>query len=332
VLTALEVLGALLLLVVASDAFTNAVEWIGVLFGLTRSALGSVVAAIGSSLPETMVAVVALLVLRDPTSQAVGIGAVLGAPFMLATIVFAIIGATALARRQPPDISRGKLDVEVGNTLVGLALFTLTFALIVAASFAPTLVVRTGAAALVVVTYFVYLVYHFRRPSAESDDLPSPLRFSPGRQRPLGLLVFAQLTVALAVTVAASRWFVTSVTAASAQLGIAPLVVSLFLSPIATELPEAMNVGIWMRRGQDELAFGNVIGAMMFQTSIASAIAMLASPWHLDREAYAACAAAFGAVIIVLAWTLALRRVEPAPLLACGGFYVLYAAFAWQVR
>ena len=327
-LTALEVLGALLLLVVASDAFTNAVEWIGVLFGLTRSAVGAVVAAIGSSLPETMVAIVALLVLRDPTSQAVGIGAVLGAPFMLATVVFAIIGATALFRRQQqPQFQRGALDVQVGSVEVGLTLFLLTFALIVAASFAPTMYARVTASVLVVITYIAYLVYHFRRAGPESDESPSPLRFLPASMRPPKSLVFTQLAVALVVTVVASRWFVASVTAVSAHLDIAPLVVSLFLSPIATELPEAMNVGIWMRRGQDELALGNVIGAMMFQTSIASAIAMMASPWRLTAEAYAACSAAFAAVIVVLTWTLARRRIEALPLLVCGVFYVLYALF-----
>src|SRR5580693_6465580 len=52
---ALQVFLGLVLLVLASDAFANAVEWAGALLGLTRSAVGAVVAAIGSSLPETMV-------------------------------------------------------------------------------------------------------------------------------------------------------------------------------------------------------------------------------------------------------------------------------------
>src|SRR5579864_1886114 len=123
VLIALQLLGALLLVVVASDAFTNAVEWIGVIFGLTRSAVGGVVTTIGSSLPETMVALVALLVLRDPQSQAIGIGAVLGAPFMLSTIVFFLIGITALLRNEPmrpqhQQVSaQHKLGVPVPDTI-----------------------------------------------------------------------------------------------------------------------------------------------------------------------------------------------------------------------
>ena len=326
-LTAIEVLSALLLLVIASDAFTNAVEWIGALYGLTRSAAGAVVAAIGSSLPETMIAVVALLVLRDPASQAVGIGAVLGAPFMLATVVFAIVGGIAYFRGAVWTKTGGSLAVEPRAALVGLALFMLTFAFVVGASFDPTPVVRIVASGAVIIAYLAYLRYHMRRDTEEMDESPPPLRFRPNARRPAAVLVFTQMTVSLVVTVLASRWFVSSLTAASAQAGIPPLIVSLIVSPVATELPEAMNVILWMRRGLDELAVSNVIGAMIFQTSVASAIAMLASPWRLDNHAYAACIATALPVAIVLLVASTRRRLNAVTLFACGLFYVAFVIY-----
>lgn len=328
VLTALELIGALLLLVVASDAFTNAVEWVGSLYGLTKSAVGAIVAAIGSSLPETMVAVVALVILHDPASQAVGIGAVLGAPLMLSTVVFALIGGIAYFRGTRSEITGGTLAVQPSSAIVGLALFVLTFAFVIGASFAPTPFVRIGASIGVIIAYLAYLVYHLRRGESDSDESPPPLRFHPRASRPQPWIVFVQLALSLVVTVFASHWFVTSVTAVSEQLGIAPLVVSLFLSPIATELPEAMNVILWMRQGKDELAVGNVIGAMMFQTSIASAIAMLASPWQLDHQAYAAAVATAVAVIVVLGVSAARRRLSALTMAACGLCYLGFLAYA----
>jgi cation:H+ antiporter len=208
----------------------------------------------------------------------------------------------------------------------------LTFALVVGASFAPTPLVRSAASALVVIAYLAYLAYHFRRSELECDEMPPPLRLQRNAERPAKSYVYAQLLLALVVSVVASRWFVASVGAVSDQLRFSPLVVSLFLSPIATELPEIMNVTIWMRRGQDELAFGNVLGAMMFQTSIASAIAMLASPWRLDVQAYAACIAAFLGAIVMLVSLLLRRRVEAGPLVACGAFYLAYIIYAFTVR
>lgn len=327
-LIALELLSALVLLVIASDAFTNAVEWVGSLYGLTRSAMGSVVAAIGSSLPETMVAVVAILVLRDPASQAVGIGAILGAPFMLATVVFALIGLTAIVRRKMSDDAQ-RLHAHVESAVFGLMLFGFTFALAVGASFDPTPAVRSIAAALVLSAYAVHLIYHIRRKGAHAGGNPPPLRLAPRAARAPAYAVFGQLALALGVTVVASHWFVTAVTAASAEVGVPPLVVSLFLSPIATELPEITNVVLWMRRGLDDLAVGNVLGAMIFQTSVASAIGLLATPWRLDLNAYVACAATLFAVALVLAVTCVRRRLDSRALALCGLFYVVYISYAF---
>lgn len=328
VLTAVQLLGALLLLVVASDSFTNAVEWFGSLRGLARNAAGAIVAAFGSSLPETMVAIIALVVRHDARSQAVGIGAVLGAPFMLSTVVFSVVGGIAFFRHSVYEKTGGFLAVEPRNAIVGLSLFVITFAFVVGASFAPTPMVRIGASIAVITAYFFYLRYHFRHREAGIELNPPPLRFAPRASKPPIWIVLVQMAIALAVTILASDWFVSSVGGLSAIIGIPALVVSLFLSPVATELPEAMNVVLWMRRKEDELAFGNVIGAMMFQTSVASAIAMLASPWRLDPHGYAACAAAFAAVLLVLIATLIRRRLSSIALFACGIFYAAYLVFA----
>jgi cation:H+ antiporter len=321
---AFGVLGALVLVALASDAFTNAVEWVGKIFGLTRSAAGAIVAAIGSSLPETMVAFVALIVLRDPASQAIGVGAVLGAPFMLATIVFCLIGVIAIVRSRH---RRGALHVRFDVTAFGLLLFCLTFALVIGASFAPTLGVRIGASAFVVVMYVIYILYHVRVSRQESDEAPPRLRCAPHIDSPPFWLVSVQLLAALAVTVLAARWFVSSVSVAAVSLRLTPLIVSLFLSPIATELPEILNVWLWMRQRKDDLAVGNVLGAMMFQTSMASALAMLATPWRLGASAYAACAAAMAAALFVLLWSVVRRRIEAWPFALCGLLYLAYTLY-----
>ncbi|HLW36970.1 MAG TPA: hypothetical protein VKR99_00940, partial [Candidatus Eremiobacteraceae bacterium] len=79
---------------------------------------------------------------------------------------------------------------------------------------------------------------------------------------------------------------------------------------------------------KDDLAMGTVIGAMMFQTSVASAIAMVATPWALDRTAYVPSAIALLSVLLLVAVTLVRRRVEPLILLAGGALYVGYLVYA----
>jgi cation:H+ antiporter len=313
---------ALVVVFIASDAFTNAVEWLGARYALTRSAAGAIIAAIGSSLPESIVAIVALLILRDERSRDIGLGAVLGAPFMLSTVVFCLIGALALARRAPSPARA--LAVPVAPTVFGAGLFFATFALALAASFVSTFAAHIVAAVLILAAYVAYLVYHLRSDQPEAEPSPPRLRIAPGMHEPPALLIATQLVLALAVTVVASRWFVLVIGNVAGAFGWAPFVVSLFISPIATELPEASNVLLWMRRREDSLALANVLGAMMFQTSVTCTLAMLATPWHLNRAAWIAAACTLGAVGTAIVWTAVRKRVEPWPFAFAGVFYAAY--------
>jgi cation:H+ antiporter len=102
----LEFALALGAIVVAASLFTNAVEILGGRLNLGQGAVGSVLAAVGTALPETMIPVVAILAAvfagRDPeTAGEIGIGAILGAPFLLATLAMFVVGASALYFRAP---------------------------------------------------------------------------------------------------------------------------------------------------------------------------------------------------------------------------------------
>jgi cation:H+ antiporter len=266
------------------------------------------------------VAFIALVLLTGSSNQAIGIGAVLGAPLMLSTVVFCLIGIGSIALGKRHDV----VAAPTRPVLVGLVLFLSTFALVIGASFAPTLAVRSGVAVLAIGTYIAYLIYHMRLRLLESDEAPAPLRIAPKARRPNLGLVFLQLALATALTAIAARWFVSSLSSLSTTLAVSALTISLILSPIATELPEAINSIIWMRRDLDDLALGNVIGAMMFQTSIAGSIALLATPWVLDAAGYRAAAVTIAAVALVIVWTLVRRRIESWSLALCG---LLYAGF-----
>jgi cation:H+ antiporter len=322
----LQLVATLVLVTLASDAFTNAVEWLGVRLNLTRSAAGSIVAAIGSSLPESIIAVVALLILRDQRSQQIGIGAVLGAPFMLGTAVFCLIGLIALARDRKGG--RVQLSAPFQPTMFGMNLFFGTFALALAASFVRSFALHAAAAVAVLCAYVVYLRYHLRAEQQEAEPSPPRLRLAPRSPQPPMVAVVLQLILALGVTIFASRWFIVTVGHAATALALAPFVVSVILSPIATELPEASNVVIWMRRREDSLALANVLGAMMFQTSMTCALAMLVTPWQLSPNAYAAGGAVLLAVAFVIVSMFVRRKVEPFAFAIAGLFYVGYLAIA----
>ncbi len=85
---------SLLLILVAAELFTNGVEVLGNKYAFSKAVVGSIIAAVGTALPETILPIVAILFLGKGAAKDIGIGAILGAPFMLATIAFFVVGAT----------------------------------------------------------------------------------------------------------------------------------------------------------------------------------------------------------------------------------------------
>lgn len=67
--------------------FTNAVEWFGKKLNLSEGVVGSVLSAVGTALPETIIPIIAILFSASEKSHEIVIGAIAGAPFMLGTFL-----------------------------------------------------------------------------------------------------------------------------------------------------------------------------------------------------------------------------------------------------
>ena len=123
--------------------FTNAIEWVGHKLGLGEGAVGSLLAAVGTALPETLIAIVALV--GATKSEDVAIGAIVGAPFLLATLAMGLVGGTAYIyrRRRQQDI---ELEVHVPTLDRDLAFFMVFFGLGLALGFGAPEAIRIPAA------------------------------------------------------------------------------------------------------------------------------------------------------------------------------------------
>ena len=93
---------AFVVILLGAELFTNGIEWFGRKLELAEGAVGSVLAAVGTALPETMIPIIAILFATGESSNEVGVGAILGAPFMLATLAMFVTGIAVLqvARRR----------------------------------------------------------------------------------------------------------------------------------------------------------------------------------------------------------------------------------------
>ena len=110
--------------------FTNAVEWIGHRLGLGEGAVGSLLAAVGTAMPETLIAIVALI--EGSKSEDIAIGAIVGAPFLLATLAMGLVGLSAyLYRRRRPQgiVLRAHVPPSIGISTFFLVFFAMGLAL-----------------------------------------------------------------------------------------------------------------------------------------------------------------------------------------------------------
>jgi cation:H+ antiporter len=311
--------------------FTNAVEWAGHRLGIGEGATGSLLAAVGTAMPETLIPVVAILGGAEG-SEDVAIGAIIGAPFLLATIAMALVGTSALAfarRREQGTALRA--DIE---TLDRDLLFFLTF---FAAGLVAGVVLPEGLqvplAVIVAVAYGVYVRQTLRGGGdVQEAETIGPLYMdrSPGDDPP-GVTIVIQLLVGLGAIVGGAHLFVEELLEVAEEIGVEPLVLSLVLAPLATELPEKANSFFWIRDGKDSLALGNITGAMVFQSTIPIAFGLALTGWDLDR--YALVSGVLGLAGGALAyWALRLRgRFEVLPIVvwsALFGSFIVYVALS----
>ncbi len=277
---------ALVLVFAAAQAFTNALEFLGERMGVSEGVTGSIFAAVGTALPETIVPIVAILAggAAQHINEAVGMGAILGAPFMLSTMSLGIMGLFAARKRgwknalspEPSGMRRDIFTFSCGFSLVVLA--------VLLAGIWPRAHLFIAIALMLI--YLLYLLTTIRASSAlvenghaTESDRPLYLGKLLSGNCPVAAI---QLLAGLIVLVAGARLFVHGAEDLSQSLGISALVVSLLIVPVATELPEKVNSVIWIRRGRDTLAFGNITGAMVFQGTMIPAIGMFLMPWRFD--------------------------------------------------
>jgi cation:H+ antiporter len=89
-----ELLFSMAIILLSCELFANAVEHVGNKFGMSHAAAGSLLAAVGTAMPETMIPILALIFGKGHEGEEIGIGAILGAPFMLCTLAFFLLGLT----------------------------------------------------------------------------------------------------------------------------------------------------------------------------------------------------------------------------------------------
>jgi cation:H+ antiporter len=307
--------------------FTNAVEWLGQRMDLGQGAVGSLLAAVGTAMPETLIPIVAVIE-GGSGSDEVAVGAIIGAPFLLATIAMMLVGLAALAYRHRRDQGR-RLAAHVPTLDRDLVLFLCFFALATLLGLGAPQGLRIALAFGFVAAYALYV----RRTLRHGGDVQAPESIHPlilargHGLEPTRNAIALQFMVGLAAMIGGAHLFVEQIIELADSIGVEPLALSLVFAPLATELPEKANSFFWVREGKDTLALGNITGAMVSQSTIPVAFGLAFTHWDLDR--FAVLSATLGlAGGVVAYWALRRQgRFSVAAIVVWGALYAVFPLY-----
>jgi len=278
--------------------------------------IGIIVLSMGTSLPEISTSITSTL----SGHPEINVGDIFGSSLSQITL---ILGLSVLLAG---PIKEGRRDVLL---LGGCAIIAAMLSLFVVEGGS----ISTLDAVFLIVAYFIlifisnkYTVKEYAAPEGTEAK-----KFWPWRDRILGS---GKLLLFLAGVVVGAILVVNSTIEISTELGIDPYLISFFGIALGTSLPELFVCMAAIRRGQDELAIGNILGSNITDTTLALASGPLIVP-SLLPEAGLAIAVQTGTymviasifVVILFAWR---KKLDRAAALALLGAYALSYFFLFS--
>ncbi len=234
------------------------------------------------------------------------------------------------------------MPVDTGVLAHDMRYFAIAYGIAIGAAFLPLEPVwlKWIVAAVLIGIYVWYVKGHFEADTSvdargsRAAPLP-PSRSGPHRgpmpPPPRLRIVNVQVLAALGLIIVGAYFFVGAVEHLATSFGLDEALLALVIAPIATELPEKFNSVIWVRQGKDTLAMGNITGAMVFQSTIPTVVALLfaADAWHFtdgSRIAFASAGIAFISSALIFIPMARAGRLTGRRLLIGGVFYLIYLA------
>lgn len=323
----------LLIILLCAEVFTNGLEVFGKKLSLSQAIVGSVLAAVGTALPETIIPLVAIFLHKGQTGHSIGVGAILGAPFMLATMAFLMIGLTVVSGY----ITKRRtfvFEAEIPTVKRDLIFFLIMYS---TGIFLPS--ITKWHIIVAVMLLFGYIFYLYTTFRSESNAIVHEERLY--FDRILGKIIpvkkfkiffsLLQVLLSLLLMIKGAHGFVEALGEVSFKLGVDPLVFALLIAPVATELPEKFNSITWTFKGRDTLAMGNVTGAMVFQSTFPVSIGIIFTEWNITGYALLSACLAILSGVIILGEIFMRKKISPFTLIFLGTFYLIYAFLVLKI-
>ena len=320
---------SVLFILISSMLFCNALEHLGERLGVSEGVTGSLFAAIGTALPETIVPLISLLSIHsaDHLNQEVGIGAILGAPMMLSTLSLCFMALSIIRTRG----INGYISPEPRGLQRDLLFFLSGFMMAILAMLLQKTIYHAYWNILIVIILAINYFFYVMLTIKDSIVLPDGINITQATQKLavnyLGLnsnniWCVLQLILSIMMMIYFAGLLIDNIHNITNIFHISPFILSLIIIPIATEMPEKINSIIWIRKRKDTLAVSNITGAMVFQGSLLPIMGILFTDWSINNSLHIV-----PLIVTVCAtlWLYLIRKnIKVWHLLVNGLFYIVF--------
>ncbi len=272
-----------MLILIATVVFTNTIEHIARRMSWSHSFTGAIVAPLITSFPELTVFVIAVFIYRGTTGAEIGIGTILGEPFMASTIAYALVFVAIIIAMSLNK--RKKRDLKVERVLrIPYAFIVVLFPLILIPYFFNVLILKYLFAILFLGSYGYYMLQMYKNRAAEYVEESGDLLLSRVLEPNVALVL--QLILSIVGIYFGSSILVQSIEQVSVNTGLSALATAIILVPVGTAIPETLSAMIWAYKGKDSFAISSLVGEKVLYSTFYPGMALLFVPWLLDYYAY----------------------------------------------
>ena len=248
-LSILLLLAGFVVLIKGADLFVDGSARLARGMGVSPIAVGLTVVAFGTSAPELFVNLSA----GASGNTQIALGNVLGSNI---ANVLLVLGLSALIH--PLTVTRGTVWKQIPfSLLAAVVLWVLASDVYIDGAVTSSIDRSDG---LVLLSFFVVFLVYTASIAAPVEGLPRVDAAPSGNMYPVAI----KIILGFAGLLFGGRWIVGSAVVLAERLGIPQVVVGLTVVAVGTSLPELATSAMAARRGEVEIAVGNVVGSNIF--------------------------------------------------------------------
>ena len=265
ILSVAAIVVGLVLLVWSADRFVDGAVGVAQFFGMSTFLIGMVIVGFGTSAPEMVVSILSAL---NDTPQ-LALGNAYGSN--IANIAL-ILGVTALII--PVVVQKQAMSRDIP---ILIAMTALTVILLMDGNVSRMDGIIVLASFVAIMTFNILSELRQKHKRKKSADKNEELE-SESNEKVSIVKSSLLLLVGLVLLIVSSRMLVWGAVNVAQALGVSDLLIGLTIVAVGTSLPELASSIAAARRGENDLAVGNVIGSNIFNTLVVVGLASVIAP------------------------------------------------------